>query len=109
MSQNTIQNLNVELPANQDIPETDIETFNLELEPSATPHKWTKESFSSYRSKLRLLSKIHNDIADKVNQKRQAAFEAFFRPEDTFIPETKQTDLAGMMIASLANRIPSTH
>lgn len=109
MSQETPIELNIELATGDDTPEHDIETLECELEPLETPHKWTKKSFASYRSKLRLMDDIHNAIADKVNQKRQASFEAFFREEDSYIPETKHNDFSGMMIASLANNMPAAN
>lgn len=103
MNQETPAQLNVEFTTN-DVPEQDIDTLECELEPLENPPKWTKESFSSYRSKLRLMDEIHNAIAETINKKRKASFEAFFRPEDSFVPEPDNNNYYELMVVSLSTK-----
>lgn len=102
-AQNTLEELNVTLGES---PETETETLDVEI--ADTP-RVTKKNFDKYRSKLRLMDSIHNQIADTLNQKRLATYSAFFRPEDKFIPESKSNNhLALMMsIAQQANPVPT--
>lgn len=93
--------LNVTLAESQDI-ET-AETMDVEV----VSHKWTRQSFNAYRSKLRLMDTIHNEIAGKVNAQREATFKAFFRPEDNFIPESNHNDHFGLWLATQANPMPN--
>ena len=59
----------------------------------------THADFQKYCGKLRLLSHVHNDIADKLNAKRVALDEIFFRPEDKFIDNPEPEDLVGLMLS----------
>ena len=51
----------------------------------------SKEQHKMYFSRLRLLSKIHREVQDKINAKRQANYEAFFAETDKYIPETNES------------------
>ena len=47
----------------------------------------TKDAFHAYASKIRLQSAIHRELIDKINSQREARLQAFFRPDDNYIPE----------------------
>jgi hypothetical protein len=98
---NDITELNVELAESQDTPADEM------LDVELIPHEWTREKFNAYRSKLRLMDKIHNELASKINANRQATLNVFFRPEDNFIPETTSNDHFGLWLATQANTMPS--
>lgn len=68
------------------------ESLDVELSPV------TKKSFARYRSLLRIMDTIHNDIADKLNEKREATKAGFFRPEDDYIPESKKNNFFSLMM-----------
>ncbi len=82
---------------------TEAETdLTLDATLDETPHKWTKQDLKAYCGKLRLLSRIHAEIADKLNAKRQSTLEAFFMPEDKYIPESNNPkELAQLMFTSM--------
>jgi hypothetical protein len=62
----------------------------LVLETEIVPiNDWPAEQRSAYLGKLRLLGKVHANVADKINETREATLQVFFRAEDNFIPETK--------------------
>lgn len=90
------------MEAINDIPETvlnaEIETeeteTDLTLDAEIVPHvPWTKKSHKRYLGKLRMLGMIHAEIADEINAKREASWQAFFRPDDKYIPEEKDKKL----------------
>ena len=62
---------------------------------TTTQHNTTKpmdtssNKFKKYCGKIRLLSRIHAEIADELNERREALLVLFFRPEDKYIPESK--------------------
>ena len=100
------EELNVTLAESQDLDSQDVETLDVELD---CRQPWTKKSFDAYRSKLRLLDKIHNEIADKLNEKREATRKSFFRPEDNYVPESKQNNHLALWFTTerQANAMPS--
>ena len=76
--------------------------IDLDLDSEIEHEPITKKGFKTYRSKLRLLSRIHLELMDKVNAQREATFKTFFRPEDNYITETKEScDLAQLMLDSM--------
>lgn len=91
--------LNVTLAESQDSTVAD-ETLDVETVPL------TKQSLKRYRSKLRLMDTIHNELASKINANREATLNVFFRPEDIYIPETTSNDHFGLWIATQANPMP---
>ena len=97
-TENYITELNVTLSNEQDIQANDIETLDVEL--ADIPHKWTQKNLKAYRGKLRLMDQIHNEIADKLNAKRQSIREMFFRVEDEYIPETKHNDYLSLWMSA---------
>ena len=69
-----------------------------ELETELTDVTISSKAFCHYRGLLRILSGIHNDTAERVNQLRTASKAAFFRREDEFIPEHNHNDLLALAI-----------
>ena len=49
----------------------------------------SSNKFKKYCGKIRLLSRIHAEIADELNERREALLVLFFRPEDKYIRESK--------------------
>lgn len=79
--------LNATLAESQD--ETD-----LTLEATIVPiEKWTRKNRNQYLGKLRMLGTIHAEIADKLDEKRRTLYEAFFMPEDKWLPASREKDL----------------
>jgi len=70
----------------------------MELELAGTP----KQRFNKYRQLLRIMDTVHNDIADEINKKRDADFRAFFRPEDLYIPESKNNNHYDLMMQAIS-------
>ena|ERR1041385_149200 len=98
---NTIPNDDRTIDLIEETEEMEIEVEPLdpdELALAGTP----KERFNRYRSSLRIMDQIHNDIADIVNEKRHADFIAFFRPEDRYIPESKNNNHYELMMQARA-------
>lgn len=61
----------------------------------------TPEMFATARQNmLALMSETHNAIAPHINAARQSAYNAFFRPEDKFIPESGCNNF-GTMFANI--------
>jgi hypothetical protein len=74
--------------------DTSQDESDMELEAEFVPiEKWTRKNRNMYLGKLRLLGTIHAKIADKLNEKRKATFEAFFMAEDKWFPESNEKDL----------------
>jgi hypothetical protein len=67
----------------------------------------TRKEKNQYFGKLRLLGTIHAELADKLNEKRYATYEAFFMPDDKYIPETKEKDLLVRLALGKVNAMPS--
>ena len=67
----------------------------------------SKNSLRRYRGKLRLMDKIHNAIADKINIARQGIKTAYFRYEDDFIPEHKQNNHYELSLLARQSIIPN--
>lgn len=73
---------------------TSQDETDLTLEASCVPiEKWTRKNRNMYLGKLRLLGTIHAEIADKLDEKRKATFEAFFMPDDKYLPASREKDL----------------
>jgi hypothetical protein len=69
--------------------DTSQDESDMELEAEFVPiEKWTRKNRNMY-----LLGTIHAKIADKLNEKRKATFEAFFMAEDKWFPESNEKDL----------------
>jgi hypothetical protein len=85
-------------------PETPAGESNLELDAELDiPRKpLSPKSFRSYTRKLGLLSKIHVEVAEKVNSIREASYGLLFREEDKYDPETPETcDILGLHLATI--------
>ena len=79
--------LNATLDDSQD--ESDL-TLEAEIVPI---EKWPRKNRNQYLGKLRLLGTIHAEIADKLDEKRRTVYEAFFMPEDKWLPASREKDL----------------
>lgn len=100
-----METLNVTLSDSQDLSLTEeIETINMEVAPAEC--NWTPKTFKAYKAKLAYLSKIHNEVASKINANRQAIHTAFFRPEDAYIPEPSKNNLYDLWIDTLSQANP---
>lgn len=72
---------------------TETET-DLTLEAEIVPiEKWSRKNRNQYLGKLRMLGTIHAEIADKLDEKRRTVYEAFFMPEDKWLPASREKDL----------------
>lgn len=82
-----------ELTLEAQLTETETET-ELTLEASIVPiANWPRKQRNQYLGKLRLLGTIHAEIADKLDEKRRTVYEAFFMPEDKWLPASREKDL----------------
>jgi hypothetical protein len=80
----------------------------LESESMDVPHTpLTHSDYKKYCGKLRLLSHVHLAITDKLNAKRIALEETFFRPEDRFI-SAQSEDLVTLMV-SVSSSASASH
>ncbi len=78
---------------NATIDTSETET-DLTLEASCVPiSQWPRKNRNQYLGKLRLLGTIHAEIADKLDEKRRTLYEAFFMPEDKWLPASREKDL----------------
>ena len=71
--------------------ETQEEQSTPEFTFEASTVPMSKKQHKMYFGQLRLLSRIHAEIKDKINAKRQANYEAFFAETDKYIPETNES------------------
>ena len=72
------------------------ETSETELTLEASPvpiTDWPRKQRNQYLGKLRMLGTIHAEIADKLDEKRRTVYEAFFMPEDKWLPASREKDL----------------
>lgn len=73
--------------------ETLVPTIETETE---TAHILTRKEFNRYRGKLRLLSQIHNEIADTLNEMREQSDKICSTTQVRIIKETKQNDYTSL-------------
>jgi hypothetical protein len=73
---------------------TSQDETDLTLEASYVPiAEWTRKNCNQYLGKLRLLGTIHAELAATFDARRKATHEAFFMPEDKWLPASREKDL----------------
>ena len=104
------------MQANNDTSETVLESTidtsetetDLTLEATCVPiAQWPRKQKNQYLGKLRLLGTIHAEIADKLDAKRQTLYEAFFMPEDKWLPASREKDLLVRFALGMVHAEPS--
>ncbi len=87
---------------------TSQDETDLTLEASIVPiEKWTRKNRNQYLGKLRLLGTIHAELADKLDERREAIYGAFFMPEDKYIPASREKDLLVRLALGMVHAEPS--
>ena len=72
----------------------DQDEIDLELEANCVPVvEWTRKNRNMYLGKLRILGTIHAEIANELDKRRKIVHEAFFMPEDKWLPASHEKDL----------------
>ena len=96
-----------ELTLNATLADSQDET-DLTLEASIVPiTDWPRKQRNQYLGKLRLLGTIHAEIADKLDERREAIYGAFFMPEDKYIPASREKDLLVRFALGKVSAMPS--
>lgn len=62
------------------------------------PMPMTSKEFKATRKLLGLMDSIHNDIAEQLNNTRNATLGLFFREEDKYIPESSKNNHLQLMM-----------
>lgn len=88
-------------PSPDDTTQTEAE-LNAEI---ATLKPWTKKTFRAYCGKLRLLSSIHREVANKINTLRENKLQMFHGQDDKYYPEYGES-LVDLMLETM--RTPDT-
>lgn len=90
----TSQSPETELTLNATIDTSPETETDLTLEASIVPiSEWPRKNRNMYLGKLRMLGTIHAEIADKLDERRKSIYEAFFMPEDKWLPASREKDL----------------
>ena len=90
----TSQSPESELTLNATIDTSPETETDLTLEASIVPiSEWPRKNRNMYLGKLRMLGTIHAEIADKLDERRKSLYEAFFMPEDKWLPASREKDL----------------